>query len=87
MSEAEALAGLRVACNIFQVISFSKEVIELFHAFYENRNPDPSITVTTSDLTKAIDDLCNSLNQKQTSNAGNDNEIVLIKKDCISFAR
>jgi hypothetical protein len=61
------LAALSLACNIFQIISFSRECFQLLKEVYKDGQPNAAAAERTKHLSKLSRDLRNSLACDETS--------------------
>jgi len=87
MSGLEPLAALGLACNIFQVVSFARDVYQCSKTIYEGHVPESARTLLvrkSESLAKAFDDARRTAEQATATTAlsPNDNELLKIAKDC-----
>jgi len=86
MSGLEPLAALGLACNIFQVVSFARDVYQCSKTIYEGHVPESARTLLvrkSESLAKAFDDARRSAEQATTAPLSpNDYELLKIVKDC-----
>ncbi|KAM7184054.1 hypothetical protein V8F20_012378 [Naviculisporaceae sp. PSN 640] len=66
----EPLAGLAVACNVMEVISFGLETVSLCKRVYERGHPEPELVSHSSSLHELATALCNELGSSQKITRG-----------------
>ncbi|KAK4444594.1 hypothetical protein QBC34DRAFT_498199 [Podospora aff. communis PSN243] len=89
MSGLEALAALGLACNVFQVVSFTGEVCKTAKTIFETGvEPDPAapLSATLESLTKAFDDIEKTASSARQAMTAQDKELVRIAKECTKAA-
>ncbi|KAK7723260.1 hypothetical protein SLS63_008913 [Diaporthe eres] len=84
MSGLEGLAGLGLACNIFQVISFGRETLGLVKSVYRDGTLDNSLT----DKITAIQVVASNIIDVNIPQSGNqEKKLVDVTKKCTGVAR
>jgi hypothetical protein len=85
MSGTEALAALGLACNVFQVISFTSEVCTTCKTIFEN-GKTPGSSAHLSDAARSLSEICESIKESTDSAtwplSKNDYELLNIAKEC-----
>ncbi|KAK0638541.1 hypothetical protein B0T16DRAFT_359484 [Cercophora newfieldiana] len=89
MSGLEPLAALGLACNVFQVVSFTGEVCKSAKYIFENgapNSPSTPLAATLSCLTKTFEDIEKTAMSTSQSMTSQDKELIQIAKDCTKAA-
>ncbi|KAK0373283.1 hypothetical protein CLIM01_09364 [Colletotrichum limetticola] len=66
MSGLEGIAGLSLACNVMQLISFGHEAISMCRRVYESGSPEPDLSEYAESLKAVCDGLEKSLGKRPT---------------------
>ncbi|KAK1507571.1 hypothetical protein CTAM01_02683 [Colletotrichum tamarilloi] len=66
MSGLEGIAGLSLACNVMQLISFGHEAISMCRRVYESGSPEPGLSEHAESLKAVCDGLEKSLGKRPT---------------------
>ncbi|KAI3559556.1 hypothetical protein CABS02_00531 [Colletotrichum abscissum] len=66
MSGLEGIAGLSLACNVMQLISFGHEAISICRRIHESGSPEPGLSEHAESLKAVCDGLENSLGKRPT---------------------
>ncbi|KAL0933333.1 uncharacterized protein CTRU02_212296 [Colletotrichum truncatum] len=89
MSGLEGIAGLGLACNIMQLISFSHETVVICRRIHENGTPEPDLAEQAKSLKDLSDDLERSLKGKASASSGApaDKRVLDLARKCIRHAK
>jgi hypothetical protein len=85
----EALAGLSIACNVLQIVSFVHDTFSLCKRLYENGEADPTLSANAKAmavLTKSLRDTVLSAPGAANPVAEADHELERIAKECLASA-
>lgn len=87
MSGLEPLVALGLACNVFQILSFAREVYQVSKIVLETGDvPPPALTSTLDDLAKVFQDVESMASAANANLTSRDRELVKIAKDCSGAA-
>jgi len=87
MSGLEPLAALGLACNVFQIVSFAREVYQVSKTVLETGDvPPPALATTLEDLAKVFRDVESTTTASNANLTSRDRELVKIAKECSEAA-
>ncbi|KAK0751894.1 hypothetical protein B0T18DRAFT_79374 [Schizothecium vesticola] len=87
MSGLEPLVALGLACNVFQIVSFAREVYQVSKTVLETGDvPPPALASTLEDLAKVFRDVESTTAASNANLTSRDLELVKIAKECSGAA-
>jgi hypothetical protein len=87
MSGLEPLVALGLACNVFQVVSFARELCQVSRTVLETGDIPPlALGSTLEGLAKAFRDVENTTATTRANLADHDKELIKIAKECSTAA-
>jgi hypothetical protein len=87
MSGLEPLVALGLACNVFQIVSFAREVCQVSKTVLETGDvPPPALASTLDDLVKVFRDVESTTAASNASLTSRDRELVKIANECSGAA-
>ncbi|KAK1826572.1 hypothetical protein QBC39DRAFT_437898 [Podospora conica] len=87
MSGLEPLAALGLACNVFQIVSFAREVCQVSKSVIETGDvPPPALASTLEDLAKVFREVQATTAAPNTKLTSCDQELIKIAKECSEAA-